>query len=258
VSGRRFNVMGVFPLARKGAGFLRFPLGIASFRRSWPGITALLCMAILGGCKFDIAAAGKSESSALAKAQPVAALASGAAPSRMALAGGQIIVAGPRGFCIDRAASNARAEEQAIVVLSSCKALGGGLLAPSPGIPAILTATLAPASVQLDIVQAAEQMQRLFATEQGRAALSRSGRAGSVQVIESFLAEDAFYLRVSDTSPFPGGEVSAEYWRAIIALQGRVLTISAHGLADSPLARNDGIRMLRDFITSIREVSGKN
>lgn len=221
-------------------------------------VTLFACALVVAGCKLDLASAGKTESAALSRAQPVATQSGGAPPQRMALAGGQVVIAGPRGFCIDRAASSTRAEEQAIVVLSSCRALGSGLLTRSASDSAILTATLAPAGVQLDIAQAAAQMQRLFATEQGRAALSRSGRAASVNVLESFAAEDAYFLRLSDTSPFPGGEVSAEYWRAIFGMEARVLTISAHGLEGAPLARNDGIRLLRDFKQSIQRASAKN
>lgn len=223
-----------------------------------PVLALIISALALSGCKFELANAGKSEAAAFASAQPVAARPGGTPPQRMALAGGQVVIAGPRGFCIDRAASSARAAEQAIVVLSSCRALGGGILARAPTDSAILTATLAPAGLQLDIAEAANQMKRLFASEQGRAALSRSGRAATVRVIESFAAEDAFFLRLSDTSPFPGGAVSAEYWRAIFAMDDRVMTISAHGLAGNPLQRNDGIRLLREFKLSIRAASGKN
>ena len=215
--------------------------------------------ALLGvaGCRLALPEAGQTEARALAAAKPVGMAGLAPPPREIRIAGSAITVSGPRGFCIDRAATSGEPQEQAVVVLSSCRELGSGFLAHEPEAPAILTAAVAPDGTRLDIVSSADQMRAFFATERGRAALSRESKAATVTVMESFLAEDAYFLRLSDSAPFPGGDVSRDYWRAILAVDGRVLTASVYGTGGGPLARNDGIRLLRSFVLAIRESSAK-
>ena len=220
-------------------------------------VLAALCIGLsLSACKLSLGADGQTESRALAAARPVAGP-GGTPPKAMDVAGGSITIFGPRGFCIDRAASSARSDDQAVVVLSSCRDLGAGFLTPAPATPAILTAAVASADVTLDLPAAAPALQRLFASDDGRALLSRSGSARSVTVHEAFGAEDAFLLRLTDTSPFPGGNVGADYWRAIFVVDGRAITVSAYSAPGEALQRNDGIRLLREFILAIRAASSE-
>lgn len=221
----------------------------------WAAALALAVVFALPGCRISLSESGKSEAAALASARPVSF--GGAMPARMALAGGAIVIAGPKGYCIDRAASSTDARDQAVVVLSACRDPGAeilNVLSPKTG---LLTASVAPAGAMLDMQQVALPMQTLFATPQGRAALSRSGQAGSVIVHESFAAEDVYFLRLTDTAPFPGGGVTPDYWRAVLAQGDHVLTVAAFGTQDKPLERSDGIRLLRAFIAAIRTASGE-
>jgi hypothetical protein len=218
------------------------------------GLVALGLSLAVSGCKMNLSETAQSEAAVLATASSVSRN-NGLPPREMKIAGGAITVSGPRGYCIDRAASSMRAEDQAVVVLSSCRELGGGFLSPAPEVAAILTVAVASADIALDLPAATPALQRLFTTDAGRALLSRAGTARSVTVHESFGAEDAFMVRLTDTSPFPGGEVGADYWRAIFSLGGRAVTVSAYGGPGQTLQRNEGIRLLRDFILSIRSAS---
>ncbi|MDO9524841.1 MAG: hypothetical protein Q7J57_04790 [Gemmobacter sp.] len=181
----------------------------------------------------------------------------GPPPTRMALAQGKVIVAGPKGFCIDRAASIERTMTTSLVVLSSCAALGAGLFAPRPDVPAMLTAAIAPTPGPDAIDRAGPQLTGYFTSEKGRAALSRSGDPTSLVVIDSFEAADAFVLHLRDRAPFPGGSVQPEYWRAILTTGGRMVTVSAYSVADRPLAPDIGRALLMEFVSSLRLATAK-
>jgi hypothetical protein len=178
-------------------------------------------------------------------------------PSRMAVAGGSVIVAGPKGFCIDRGASRDRRGESALTVLSPCGGLGGGLLAPRPRHPAVLTAAVAGGAGLLPVAVPAPDLAGFFRSDRGRAALSRSGKGDTVTVLETLAADGAFLLHLSDTAPFSWGAVQPTYWRALLSVDGRMVTLSVLGLPDSPLGRDDGLALLRDFVTALRESTAR-
>jgi len=177
---------------------------------------------------------------------------SGPPPRRMAVAHGQVVIDGPRGFCIDREVSADQAGTSALVVLSGCRALGGGLFSPRPAHPALLTAAVAPLDRDIDLVAAAPMLERFFASPAGRAALSRQGDAATVTIGEQRLEGDAWLIHLSDMAPFTWGEVQLAYWRALLMLGGRMVTLSVLALPDRPLAPDQGLDLLRSFITSAR------
>lgn len=177
-----------------------------------------------------------------------------AAPARMAVMGGEIIVAGPRGFCVDRPASR-DGSGRAFVLLGSCASLTGAPFAPRPDSPAILTVTVARGGG--DIAASYPAMDRFFRTGAGRGALSRSGKAASVKVLETVTVGDAFYLRLSDSAPTGNGgaPVQPDYWRAILPLKGQIVTLSVLGLAEQPTPAADKRRVLDAFVARMQAVN---
>ena len=175
----------------------------------------------------------------------------------MALAQGRVIVAGPRGFCIDRAASQERSKAPSLVVLANCSALGAGLFAPRPAASAILTATVSPTPGPGALDQAGPALGAYFGSDRGRAALSRAGDPGSVQVLDSTLEDGAFVMHLRDTAPFPGGAVDPDYWRAILDAGGRMVTVSVYTAPERALSPEAGKALLRDYVTSLRQATAK-
>lgn len=175
-------------------------------------------------------------------------------PTRIAVAGGAVTVAGPAGYCIDRGASRSGAEA-AFVLLGSCAALSQRAGLAAPDAPALLTASVlaAPSGAGAPDL---ERMAAFFRTEAGRAALSRSGRAESVEVAESFVRDGVLYLRARDRSaPQSGQGVEPEYWRAVLDLEGRMVTLSVLGAAERPLAQVAKRRTLDAFVRRVRAVN---
>ena len=65
------------------------------------------------------------------------------APSAVQVAGGQLTVVGPRGFCVDTSASRDTASG-AFVLMGSCASLSGSLAAVKPSEMAVVTASAYP------------------------------------------------------------------------------------------------------------------
>lgn len=177
----------------------------------------------------------------------------GPPPARMAVAGGSVIVAGPRGFCIDREASRDAIGTSALTVLSACRELGGGMFAPAPEHPAVLTAAVAPEGRLIDVAAAEAGLTAYFASPRGRAMLSRSGQAETVELRESFAEDGAYFLHLTDRAPFSWGATQPDYWRALLQVGGRMVTVAVLALPGRPLERDKGLALLRDFIAALRE-----
>ncbi|WP_343080625.1 cation transport ATPase [Ostreiculturibacter nitratireducens] len=162
----------------------------------------------------------------------------GSAPTQVAVLGSSVTVAGPRGYCVDSTASRDGAES-AFVLLGSCASLAGTPFAPAPKAPAILTASVLAEGAEL--VAETAPLAAFFRSASGRAALSRSGNAETVEVLETFEADGVMFLRVRDISESgtQGQPVEPEYWRAVLALNGRLVTLSALGHQARPLSAGD-------------------
>lgn len=189
-----------------------------------------------------------------AAAAPAAAQ-QGSAPLRVTVDGRAVVVTGPSGYCVDRAGST-EGPAGAFVLLGSCAALGGGRARPD-GAPAVLTASVTPggSGAGLDATQF-PALARHFASEAGRAALSRSGDAASVTLSEALSVGDVLYLRLVDRSAGGSADgaqrVEPEYWRAILVLRGRMVTLSVLSHADRPLPPDAARPLLEAFVARMR------
>ncbi|MEI4471638.1 hypothetical protein [Frigidibacter sp. MR17.24] len=165
------------------------------------------------------------------------------APLRVSVDGRALIVTGPSGYCVDRDAAQS-SEQGAVIVLGSCAALGGGRAAPD-GPPAILTAAVAYGD-RGDGGALLDQLESYFATAAGQAALSRSGDGAGLTVLESRREGDALLLRIEDSGPGGIADVAPRYWRAVLVLRGRLVTLSAL----SPQARPLGDAALEEVLAA--------
>lgn len=170
----------------------------------------------------------------------------------IAVSDGAVIITGPAGYCIDRSATR-DGPEGAFVLFGTCAALAGSRAAGQPDNPAVLTVSVLPGAP--DATTFAESFPALatfFRSAPGRAALSRSGKAADVTVANIVPAGGALLLELRDTSAVRGQPVEPEYWRAVLAVEGSMVTLSALSLDNRPLSSGQKRRVLEALIASIR------
>ncbi|EEW26194.1 conserved hypothetical protein [Rhodobacter ferrooxidans] len=160
--------------------------------------------------------------------------------------GGAVKVAAPGGYCIDPTGVM-QGDDSALVLIGRCT---GG-----PGTPqarAILTAAVAAAGSGMDIAANGPALAAYFGSDQGRAALSHSGRAAAVTVQQAAVAGDAFVMRVTDTSPNPDSPAEAASWRAVLGVAGHLVTLTVTGTQAAPLSATSGRALLDGFVAATR------
>ncbi|WP_432637031.1 hypothetical protein [Albidovulum sp.] len=170
----------------------------------------------------------------------------------IAVADGAVVVSGPTGYCIDRAATR-DGPEGAFVLFGTCAALAGSPAAGQPDDPAVLTVSVLPGAP--DAATFAESLPALttfFRSAPGRAALSRSGEAADITVANVVQADGALLLELRDASAARGQQVEPEYWRAVLTLEGSMVTVSALSLNSRPLSSGQKRRVLEALIARIR------
>lgn len=137
-----------------------------------------------------------------------------APPKPLVVLNGGLLVAGPSGYCAD-AATVRENGDSAVVFLGRCEAENGVR-------PAVVTVTAGASGSGVAMASGGESLAQFFATDAGRATLSRSGRARDVKIGTALAVKDVFLMRVEDRA-------EGSYWRGMLALGGRLVSISANG-----------------------------
>ena len=191
-------------------------------------LAALAALLVLAGC---------FETEALSRIGPRAA---GSGPGAITVLDGAVTVAGPDGFCVDESATR-EAGDNAFVLLRHCRGSRGPVLSVT------VTDQRVPAgdrSAQLDALAA------FLATEAGRGQLSRRGRAGDVAIDQIGLREGTLWLHLTDIGNPESFE--AGYWRSVLPVAGRLVTLSAMSLREAPSSRAAGERAMGALIDTLR------
>jgi len=160
----------------------------------------------------------------------------------LSVLGGAVTVAGPEGYCVDTA-STVDGGSEAFVLLVRCRG--------SDRRRAVLAATVTalPATAAVGEANLAALTDSL-AGEAGRRNLSRAGRAEDVRIDEMRIEAGAIWLRIHDAgSP---EAFAPEYWRAILPVGGRVVTLSALATRAAPVSAEAALMALREFTARMR------
>ncbi len=190
----------------------------------------LLLFVPLAGC-FETAPLTEAASRVL---QP----ASG--PAQVRVLDGAVAVEGPAGYCVDVEATR-ESDIEAFVLLVRCR----NTLRPTP----VLSATITGLSTDGNAATF-RRLTGFLQSAPGRAQLSRSGDPRDVEVVEATFAEGAIWLLIHDS-----GNPSAfdeTYWRAVLPVAGRIVTLSVLAAAEHPFERDSGLSILRGFVMRIR------
>ena len=149
---------------------------------------------------------------------------------------GALSVSGPRGYCVDPRATQ-QGDDTAVVLMGRCRYA----LAVAP---AVLTVSVGPAGSAGVLAAGGPALTTFFTSEAGRSALSRSGDAGDLAVIEALSVGPAYLLQLNDRA-------IGAYWRAVIGVKGRLVTISANGTPPEPLALAGGRKLVDATLTAL-------
>ena len=173
------------------------------------------------------------------------------APETVRVAGGEVTIGGPDGYCIDPQGSS-ESEASSFVLLGSCAALREDPDGPHPDRLAVLTATVSKSAGGPRVADTLDDLAEVFASPAGRAMLSRSGDAESVTLLETQESDGVLLLRLQDESPHDGPEVAREYWRAVLDAGERMVMLSVIPLSSRPLSADAGRALLDAFLARVQ------
>jgi hypothetical protein len=163
---------------------------------------------------------------------------SGMSPSTaVPVLGGAVQIGLPRGYCIDKSSSRENGKT-AVMFLGRCSSNARTQ-------PALISITVGDAGSAGVMTAGGAALVDFFQSSEGRRTLSRNGKAKYVKVISASGRENLLLLHLYDAA-------LGEYWRAITAIRGRLVTISTIGSLQQPLAPAEGRKLLDTTIASMR------
>lgn len=178
-------------------------------------------------------------------------LGDGGAAGTASLTAGNIQIIGPRGFCLDPSATRDTGAA-AFAIFGNCAALNDSRFSRQPATPAVLTAAVSEPSSSGGIADTLSSLSEFFGSSDGRQVLSRTGDPDTVNVLQSFVAGDVFFLRASDNSPGVAPGVQDTYWRAYFDIGPRIVTLSVLALDGEAVDEAAQLSILEQFVSDTR------
>ena len=212
---------------------------------SRPLIVAALLAGLAGCVTTGTPEAGRS-------ASPFGAAVTGAAPARAAaVMGGAVKIAGPEGFCVDRASSRIGGAAP-FVLLAPCERIRSGVAGLILRPRVLLTATVTEGPGPTD-----SGYLRFFSEPEGLAALSATGNGAGLEVERMETAADgSFRVTVTeDAAPDRAGMVDGRSWRAFFAVNGHLVAASLRSPREAPMSAERAAALLDGFVAAIRAAS---
>ena len=158
----------------------------------------------------------------------------------MSVIGGAMTVAAPSGYCIDKP-STRQQNDGAVVLIGRCNGRSG-----LP--PAVISVAMGSAGSAGVLADGTEGLAQFFGSSAGRAALSRTGNADAVRILQAASLDGAFALRIAEDGV-------GDYWRAVLGASGRLVTISVQGPEGAALDAASGQRLLGAAIVAMRRAN---
>ena len=158
-------------------------------------------------------------------------------PRAAPVLGGALQIGVPSGYCIDGKASR-EGRDTAVILMGRCSDA-------MTATPALITVSIGQGGSAGVMTAGGPALAAFFASKQGRAMLSRSGRAGDVKIIAALGAGDAFLLHLQDRNV-------GDYWRAVIGVKSRLVTLSATGTDELRLDPAEGRKILEKALGALQ------
>jgi hypothetical protein len=168
------------------------------------------------------------------------------------VAGRDVAIVAPPGFCVDPASTNVSASG-AFVMVTDCALLGSrGVLEEGDASPAGAVMTASVSAGQLPAAGAMGELETLVATPEGRAALGRSGRGDRVRVLAVRNRKDVLYVLVEDRGPQPIAGIEPTFWRAFLEVSGQMTVLSVLGFEGAGVGPTEGLALIQRFADSVQ------
>ncbi len=153
-------------------------------------------------------------------------------------------IAAPAGYCLAEGAV-ARQRGSDFAAFIPC--------APGGTATGVLSATVGTAGSAQPVDPQA--MAAFLASPPGRRALSRARDAASVSVHQVLAADGAILVRMTDRAAPPAAIGPGESWRAVMAVDDRLVTLSASPARGTTLPPETGRRLIGGFVTAMRQAN---
>lgn len=163
-------------------------------------------------------------------------------PAETAVLDGALTVTGPAGYCVDPEATR-ESDTEAFVLLVRCSATARN----APVLSATVTAIDAPAGSDPETLR---RLAAFVGSDLGRAQLSRTGRPADVRIDQTLVEGGVLWLRIHDRGN--PAAFDPAYWRAILPIAERVVTLSVLSARANPVGRERELLVLRDFVSRMR------
>lgn len=160
---------------------------------------------------------------------------------RQSLTVGGLSLVGPSGFCpLPR--TRQRVAGADFVAFAPCGGDTG----------AILAATIGGGGSAAGIVLKQSVLAPYFETEEGKAALRGAGSRDQISVHEVADYKGAVVLRLTREAKVKAGDS----WRALMQIEGRLVTLSVRPRQGLSIAVPDGRRLITRFVDAMRNANG--
>lgn len=204
--------------------------------------TIALCLALAGCEEFDLATRSEPRSPA----------------TKVNLTASKVQVEGPYGFCVEPKSIKAQST-RASVLFANCAAITGSNDAPQSFSEAIVAVTATRLSAEAaNAFRDTKALEDYLLSSIGRASLSRSGKADSVEILASQTTRRAVYLRMRDTSDGNSDTLTPSYWRSVFAMPQAAVSISVRGLEGGTLSSREALSLAREFTANTRSALGED
>lgn len=172
-----------------------------------------------------------------------------AAPRAVVLAG-DVVVTGPKGFCIDpRATQNG--DGVYFALLGSCASLSNSASHGRPTRPAVLSISLGQQG-GVRVSETADALAALLGSPEGRSLLATDGSPEGVSVLSSEVVEGTVLVHASDPGLTRTRNLEPDYWRGLFDLKGRIATVSVFNLPGRAISEAAARGLIADMINALR------
>lgn len=168
----------------------------------------------------------------------------------LSLLGGDVLVRGPEGYCVDQSASNSR---NGFAILAGCALLSenAAVMSNLDGLIIIQIGDENTASV----TGGEDAFATFLKSETGRGVLAGDGDLASVATVSTITTETAVLARFEDTSGPTVIGTSGPQWRGFLDVKGRLATVSVLSFDRDALSRSEGERLLVLAMAQLAEVN---
>ncbi len=164
-----------------------------------------------------------------------------------------IVISGPPGYCVDPSSSQGNAVIP-FVVMGNCAAISRNSRDAQPAYKAVLTASVGDVGSGDALMQGGDDLlTEFFWSDEGRQTLSRSGDPSQLELLDSFISNDIYFIHTNDTSRSMLLDISPEEWRAYFDVRGRLISLAVLGFADAPLLQSEGKALIMAFAAEVQQ-----